>query len=63
MTIDELIAHTHSMSAFVVQHQFQNGPNDWSGEHPDTVQTGSTGGSQPFNVMQPSLVVNGFIKT
>lgn len=63
MTIDELVAHTHSLSAFVVQHQFQNGPNDWSGEHPDTIQTGSTGGSQPFNVMQPSLVVNGFIKT
>ena len=63
MTIDELVAHTHSMSAFVVQHMFQNGENDWSGEHPDTVQTGSTGGSQPFNVMQPSLVVNGFIKT
>jgi microcystin-dependent protein len=64
MTIEELVAHTHPASegSFVVR---SRSGGYAGGEYPVyfVPTTGSAGSSKPFNLMQPSLVVNGFIKT
>ncbi|WP_218814150.1 tail fiber protein [Rickettsiella endosymbiont of Dermanyssus gallinae] len=62
MTIDELVAHTHTFIDHPKVETFQGGPYGGCGKE-SPGKTNSTGGSTPFNIMQPSLVVNGFIKT
>ncbi|WP_218814192.1 phage tail protein [Rickettsiella endosymbiont of Dermanyssus gallinae] len=63
MTLDELVAHTHAYSSMINKaHTFQNGPNAPTGDSWGSFPTSSAGGSKPFNIIQPSLVVNGFIK-
>lgn len=65
MTINELVAHTHA--TYVVDAEaFPKvwGAGGFNGKIYDKKElTDLTGNSQPFNIMQPSLVVNGFIKT
>lgn len=64
MTIDELVAHDHNYSTMAnTTHSFQNGPNAPTGDTWIGSKTSLTGGGKPFNLIQPSLVVNGFIKT
>ena len=66
MTIDELVSHTHkSMSGDFISTTQTPGIKITQeyvsfGIYPTTAATGN---SKPFNIMQPSLVVNGFIKT
>ncbi len=66
MTIDELVSHTHNSlngnfisteeaTGMLISREFTS-----FATYPTTAATGN---SKPFNVMQPSLVVNGFIKT
>ncbi len=65
MTLDELVSHTHnSMSGNFLSSTQTPGMKIAQeyvsfGIYPTTAATGN---SKPFNVMQPSLVVNGFIK-
>lgn len=64
MTLNELARHNHQSAEglFIVKSEAGGyAGGEYSVRFQET--TDSTGLSQPFNVMQPSLVVNGFIKT
>lgn len=58
LTVDELAAHIHS--AATVSGSTEGGSGD---PQVRSGNTGSTGGDQPHNNMQPNLVVNWLIKT
>lgn len=62
MTIAELVSHTHYFNAGVPHAIGGAAGSDVTGGEA-TFTTHATGSSQPFNIMQPSLVLNSFIKT
>lgn len=61
MTVDELVSHTHHFDAGVPHIVGGAAGDDVTGGLA-TFTTHATGNNQPFNVMQPSLVFNYFIK-
>ncbi len=61
MTLDELVSHTHHFNAGIPHAIGGAAGSDVTGSEA-TFTTQATGNSQPFNVMQPSLVFNYFIK-
>lgn len=64
MTEAELVAHTHTVTAYARGDGDGNDAANFGGGPISSLPpTGSTGGSTPFNVMQPSLVVMYCIKT
>jgi len=69
MTIEELVTHTHDAphkGTFFIHNADEPATDSFEGGvvrgrfYPSVA---ATGGNKPFNLMQPSLVVNGFIKT
>ena len=58
--VGEIAAHTHAASNGVDGLGSQNGPQQRANEPPTA--TGSAGGNQPANVVQPTLVINWMIK-
>lgn len=61
MTVDELVSHTHQFDAGIPHIVGGAAGNDVTGGNA-TFTTHPTGGSKPFNVMQPSIVFHYFIK-
>ncbi len=61
MTVDELVSHTHQFDAGVPYAIGGAAGRDVTGSEA-TFTTHATGNNQPFNVMQPSMVFNYFIK-
>lgn len=61
MTLDELVSHTHHFDAGIPHAIGGAAGSDVTGSEA-TFTTQATGNSHPFNVMQPSLVFNYFIK-
>jgi microcystin-dependent protein len=61
MTLNELVAHTHSFEAGIPLITGGAAGRDVTGNK-TSFETGATGNSQPFNIMQPSVVFNYFIK-
>lgn len=61
MTVDELVSHTHHFDAGVPHAIGGAAGRDVTGGEA-TFTTQATGNNQPFNVMQPSVVFNYFIK-
>jgi microcystin-dependent protein len=61
MTLNELVAHTHSFEAGIPLITGGAAGRDVTGNK-TTFETGATGNNQPFNIMQPSVVFNYFIK-
>ena len=59
-TIPELVAHTHPTPYFTYRNKNESDSNGWAGNGGTT--TSSTGGSQPFNIMQPIIALYRFIK-
>lgn len=61
MTLDELVSHNHAISAWS---RFSNGTFSSGNAIPMGFvnETSPTGGSTPFNIVQPSLILNAFIK-
>lgn len=60
LTVDEIPAHTHDSAG---AHFFANLPAGAVNQYSAISPSGSTGGDQAHNNMQPSLVVNWSIKT
>lgn len=61
MTLDELVSHTHHFDAGIPYHTGGASGNDVTSGIA-TYTTKSSGNSKPFNIMQPSLIINYFIK-
>lgn len=59
-TIDELVSHNHSSSNFFRQTSGTAGNGSTNGRF--TTTTNNTGGGQPFNIVQPTIVCNYIIK-
>lgn len=59
MTEGELVAHSHRYHRYGSGSGAAGAQNDDSGAF---VQTGETGGGEPFNVMQPTLFINLLVK-
>lgn len=63
LTVNELAAHTHTWVGYKTTDQGGNPANANTGEFPNNLTTNATGGDQPHNNIQPSLVLNYIIKT